>query len=260
MRVSIIISFKQCDEDRMVNLRGLLTYLSPLLSDEVEIIVVEQDSQSRVDWVPQGVKHIFIKNDEVFNKGLGYNTGVRYSQGEYLLFTDVDLYIDLSLYLGSIEHMTDLDVVKPYTHLHYLDKVNSRRFMVDYDINKAKGRALQSIKPSVISGGIFTIKRGMFFALKGFDERCKGYGYEDDIFDMKMRKSLLRIKFLTADCLHVYHPSMRGGMDAKDEYYSLFKQNGALAHQYNTMLPSGIARIIEDTQTWGEAEYEVIAH
>ena len=260
MKVSIIISFRQSDEDRMINLRGLLTYLSPLLSDEVEIIVVEQDSKSKVDWVPDGVKHIFIKNDEVFNKGLGYNTGGKYSQGEYLLFTDVDLYIDRELYLGSIEYMTNIDVIKPYTHLHYLDRANSRRFMVDYDINTARGSALQSIKPSVISGGIFTMRREMFFALKGFDERCRGYGYEDDIFDMKMRKSLLRIKFLTADCIHVYHPSMRGGMDIKDEYYSLFRQNGGLAHQYKAMLPSGIARIIRDTQTWGEANYEVIAH
>jgi predicted glycosyltransferase involved in capsule biosynthesis len=260
MKASIIISFRQSDEDRKINLTGLLKYLSQLIGDEVEIIVVEQDNETRVDWVPEGVKHIFIRNSGVFNKGLGYNAGVKFSSGDYLLFTDVDLYVDIELYMGSLAYMEESDVIKHYTYLHYLDMANSRRFMVDYNIDMAKRRALQSIKPGVISGGIFAIKRELFFALKGFDERCMGYGYEDDILDIKMRKTGLKIKFLPADCIHVYHRSMRDGGDKGDEYYSFFKQNGALAHQYGKMLPSEIARAISETQSWGEAEYEVIAH
>jgi predicted glycosyltransferase involved in capsule biosynthesis len=263
MGVSIIISFRQSDEDRAVNLKGLLSYLGQLVTSDVELIVVEQDSESRLGWMTGGkVKHVFIKNDGVFNKGMGYNVGAKASSGEYLLFTDVDLYMSIEQYLGSLAYMPDHDVVKPYTRLHYLDKVNSCRFLADYDMGiiGERGMVLQSIKPTVISGGIFAIKRELFFALKGFDERCRGYGYEDDIFDMKMRKTFLNIKFLTADCIHVYHPSMRGGMDTKDKYYSLFKQNGELAHLYNKMLPSEIARTIRDTHTWGEVDYEVIAH
>ena len=261
MRVSIIISYKQSDEDRATNLRSLLNYLSQLISSDVEIIVVEQDTETKITWVPEGVKHIFIKNDEVFNKGLGYNVGVRYSSGDYLLFTDVDLYMDIEQYLWSLAYMTDHDVVKPYTNLHYLDQRNSSWFFANYDMGivKQKHRVLQSIKPSVISGGVFSIKRDLFFTLRGFDEQCKGYGYEDDIFDDKMRKAGLNIIFLGADCIHVYHRSMRGGMDVKDEYYSFFKQNAALARRYAKMMPSEMMREIV-TQTWGESEYEVIAH
>jgi len=49
MRVSIIISFRQGDGDRKDNLKGVINYLLRFLSEDVEIIVVEQDSDSKLE-------------------------------------------------------------------------------------------------------------------------------------------------------------------------------------------------------------------
>ena len=266
MKTSIIISCKISDEDRAENLRALLKYLSMLISDEVELIVVEQDTQSRIEGdgtsIYRQIKHVFIKNEGTFNKGLGYNVGAKVSSGEYLIFTDIDLYIEIGLYLSSLSWLVEYDVVNPYTVLHYLDKENSRRFFTDYDMGivRDKRRVLQMIRPGVISGGIFAISRGLFFALKGFDERCAGYGYEDDILDTKMRKTGVRVRNIEADCIHAYHKSPRDRGDASDEYYSFFDRNKNLYRWYMAMTREQVLEVIDNVATWGEADYEYITH
>lgn len=267
MTTSIIISFKQSDDDRRNNLRGLLPYLIPLISSDIELIVVEQDSESRLGWICEiegydQVKHLFIKNSGVFNKGLGYNVGAKHSNGDCLLFTDVDLFIHINGYMGSVAYMKKCDVLKPYKTLHYLDKQNTCHFMESYDMGiiRHRGCVQKTIRPSVISGGIFTIKRQTFFALKGFDERCAGYGYEDDILDTKMLKAGLKIRFLEADCIHAYHKSPRDKGDAPDEYYSFFDRNKNLYRWYMTMTREQVLEVIDNVAIWGEADYECIAH
>ena len=266
MRVSIIISFRQSDDDRRSNLKGVLNYL--LRFHEAEVIIVEQDSVSRLDWLSEVVgreriKHVLLHNGDIFNKGWGYNVGVRLSQGDFLLFSDADLYIRPDNYMGLLSYFPKFDVVNPYNEIYYLNKIYSDRFVnggYSMSIVHRPRATMYRVKARVISGGIFMIRREVFCALKGFDERCSGFGYEDDIFDAKMRKTGAKIKDITDYCIHVFHKSVREGMDKSDEYFSHFHRNRDLFREYERMTTEEINTLIENTQTWGEGSYESIAH
>lgn len=266
MRVSIIISFRQSDEDRGTNLRGVLNYLSRFLSDTIEIIVVEQDAESKLGWLSEmdkRIKHLLIKNPGVFNKGWGYNVGAKFSEGECLIFHDADLYIREESYLGGLSWLDKYDVVDPYDIIFYLLRPNSHVFVAEgYDMGcvYTPGFADNRVKAIVISGGIFTIKREAFFALKGFDETCVGFGYEDNIFDEKMRKMGLKIKSISDWCIHVYHKSVREGFDKRDPYFNYFIHNKQIFQSYERMTREQVAARIEAVKTWGEADYENITH
>lgn len=265
MRVSIIISFRQGDEDRRDNLKGVLNYLSRFVSDDVELIVVEQDGASKLEWLTgnKWIKHVLLYNNEVFNKGWGYNVGAKLSQGKYLLFSDADLYVRPESYMGLLTYFPQYDVTNPYSEIFYLDRANSKNFIASgYNMNLIwkPGAAMCKVKARVVSGGIFTIKRDVFFALKGFDERCVGFGYEDDIFDAKMRKCGVKIKDVSDYCIHVFHKSVREGMDKHNPYFATFQRNKELFAEYEKMNHSDIEKRINGVQTWGEGNYDCLAH
>ena len=265
MRVSIIISFRQGDEDRRDNLKGVLNYLSRFVSDDVELIVVEQDGSSKLEWLNgnKRIKHVLLYNSDVFNKGWGYNVGAKLSKGDYLLFSDADLYVRPESYMGLLSYFPQYDVTNPYNEIFYLDRANSKNFIASgYNMNLIwkPGAAMSRVKARVISGGIFTIKRETFFRLKGFDETCVGFGYEDDIFDAKMRKMGVKIKDVSDYCIHVFHKSVRDGMDKRDPYFATFQHNKELFAVYEKMSRSDIEKRIDEVQTWGEGNYDCLAH
>ncbi len=262
MKVSIIISFRASDGDRKSNLRGVLNYLSPFIERGIGVIVVEQDEQSKIDWPIDGTKHLLIKNGGVFNKGLGYNVGAKFSSGDALIFHDADLYIRRESYMGGLAWLDRYDVVDPYTIIFYIPKANSERFARDLDMAAVfdPGYADNRVKAIVTSGGIFSIRRDVFFSLKGFDETCTGFGYEDNIFDEKMRKMGVKIKTIDDWCVHVYHRSVREGFDKKNPYFDNFARNKQLFESYTKMTTEQVLQRIQSVNTWGEAEYEVIAH
>jgi len=71
MKNSYIISYKETNEYRKRNLIALLNYLSWLMNDDSEIILVEQDTDSKViNWLYQ------IKKKEKINHIL-YGTKLR---------------------------------------------------------------------------------------------------------------------------------------------------------------------------------------
>jgi glycosyltransferase involved in cell wall biosynthesis len=246
----------------------VLNYLLRFVGDDVELILVEQDGESRLEWMKeidgiQLIKHVLLYNGNVFNKGWGYNLGAKLSQGDYLLFSDADLYIRPESYMGLLSYFPQYDVTNPYNEIFYIDRVNSDRFVAEgYNMNLIwrPGAAMCRVKARVVSGGIFTIKRDVFLRLKGFDETCVGFGYEDDIFDAKMRKSGVKIKDINDYCVHVFHKSVREGMDKRDKYFASFQHNKELFEQYEKMTSADIAKKIENIQVWGEGKYDYLTH
>ena len=96
MNKSIIISYRESTEERRNNLKYLLDYLSYIQDRNTEILIIEQDDESKIDWLDEirgkeYIKHIFIKNPGIFNKGWGYNIGSKLAESDILIFSDADL-------------------------------------------------------------------------------------------------------------------------------------------------------------------------
>jgi GT2 family glycosyltransferase len=252
IKQSIIISYKESGKDRRINLQRLLEYLSQLLDAKTEIVLVEQGNESKINWINkiknhEQINHIFIKNDKIFNKGYGYNVGAKNAKGNYLIFNDVDLFLELKLYSLLISKLDQFDIINPYKYLCFLDKNDSDLFISDnYKFTIANDE--QYIIPSVISGGIFMMKKENFLALKGFDEDCYGYGHEDDIFDTKIRKLKQSIYNDDSTAIHIYHK----GITNEDNYYSYMKENKVLFDNYLIMTEKQLNEKIENTKSFGD--------
>ena len=90
MNKSFIISYREDSEDRKYNLKILLNWLSNVQDGFSEIILVEQDSLPKVNWLEEikgkeFIKYHFVKNDGVFNLGWGYNIGAKLSESNVLI-------------------------------------------------------------------------------------------------------------------------------------------------------------------------------
>ena len=256
MRRSIIISYKESGEDRKNNLKKVLHYLSWLLDTETEIVLVEQDSESKIDWLPEikkyeQINHIFIKNDGIFNKGWGYNVGVKVAKGDFLIFNDSDMYLKLKSYNYALSLLGRFDVVNPYTRICYLDEKNSDIFtstVYNYNFNIINNNTFTQVY--VISGGIFMMKKEKYLDLKGFDEDCYGYGHEDDIFDTKIKKLGLTVQTVNDVAIHTFHQ----GTTRNDDYYAFVNINKMLFNEYVDMTEIQLRDKIQKVKSFGEQD------
>jgi len=256
---SIIISYKESDEDRRRNLKRILSYLSELLdylskllNNETEIILVEQGDVSKINWLDEfekkkQINHIFLKNKGIFNKGWGYNVGANEARGQYLIFNDIDVFLPFDKYYGSLTQMPFFDVINPYNKIFFLNSQNTEKFISNkYDFNNIDPLSPHYL-PGVISGGIFLMKKKSFLMIKGFDEECYGYGHEDDIFDMKIKKLGSRIQYRDGTAAHIFHQ-----VDKTDnDYYSRINFNADLFKQYQLITSEQLRTKIRNLDYFG---------
>ena len=256
MKCSIIISYKESGEDRKNNLKRLLNYLSWLLTPDFEIVLVEQDTESKIDWLNEikkheYINHVFVKNDGIFNKGWGYNIGVKESKGDYLIFNDSDMFIKLDSYNFALNLLNQFDVVNPYKAIYYLDTENTEKF-INMNYNFGIININKPLSVFVITGGIFLMKKNKYLEIKGFDEDCYGYGHEDDILDVKIKKMGLSIQTINDSAIHIYHQ----GITKNDDYYSFQNVNKMLFNQYIEMDKIQLKKKIENIESFGDKTTE----
>lgn len=277
---SFIISYKENNDDRKRNLNELLKYLSKIIDERYEVIIIEQDEDSKANkWISnfnyiKNLNYIFIKNIGVFNKGWGYNIGAKTAKGKFLIFNDTDLFLRPNDYVSSLNLLNSYDIISPYKSLYYLDNNRTSEFLNSYNFNLIE--KMKCIYPTVISGGVFMIKKDSFLSVKGFDEECYGYGYEDDIFDIKANKKGLNVKFCDNDAIHIYHQeavssddkikSCNNGVDIasfsstiinKDNYYKFLDKNKLLFEKYLKMSNNEISKKIDDIKYFGDTKKSI---
>lgn len=253
MDKSIIISYKESSEERKRNLQYVLDYLSYIQDSKTEILIIEQDTESKIDWLDNirgndFIKHIFVKNDGIFNKGWGYNIGAKNALSNILIFHDSDLFIRPQTYGIAINTLKTCDVVNPYQSVIFLDDESS----INFKSHKYSFLIANKFKPiihTVMTGGIFFMKKEAFMKLKGFDEDCYGYGHEDDILDEKIKKTKLVYKTLNDTAIHIYHEVSNGNTGL---YYSFLGINKELFKQYTNLTEIQLKNKISKIDNWGD--------
>ena len=93
--VSVLMSVKIDSRERLRNLQLVLDYYRAFFTG-LEIILVEQDQQSRVPPAlvsGQDVRHYYLRSDDVHWKTRNYNYAARMSSGEFLLMADCDIFM-----------------------------------------------------------------------------------------------------------------------------------------------------------------------
>lgn len=230
VKVSFIISYSESDKIRRRNLECVINNIKEYKLNNVEIILVEQDKKEHVLNI-DGVNKIFVNNDGIFNKGYGYNIGAINASNDILFFCDSDIIIPSKYLYNSILEILkpNVDVVDPYFNVLFYDESNTIR-LVENKYSNYSTLNFKVVGSFVTSGGAFCIKKNTYMDIKGFDENCYGYGYEDTIFDVKLNKlSKNVVKLNNQICFHLYHPK------SNSKYYMNENKNLELFSEYKNM-------------------------
>ena len=223
--------------DRRENLWFVLSHLSKLPAS-VEIILIEQDNRKKIKLPKRfnRVKHVFLKNDNYFNKSWALNCGLNHISTDTIVFHDADFFVDLDvLSHSSYLCKNNYDCVTPWTNQTFLNEDNRQRIFNNKTLDRSKVSqkpvdlasptlTMRDEGPSAVpwAAGIITIARKALYRIGCWDENFSGWGWEDEAFSYKI-SMFLKHCFIQNEAIHIYHLK-----ELKDTWLSpMFKHNSS---------------------------------
>lgn len=188
--------------DRQSNLRRVLSWLS--LFPELDVLVVEQDDRSRFS-PPPGVRHVFARSLEPYNRSWGFNVAYRESDSPFIVFGDSDILMQVGEFKKSLEFAESLDVVSPYSVVIDLEERESSMSLDDMASISRPGRGETDRQKINLCGGVVVFSRDALERVGGWDEDFFGWGGEDDMMTFKVEAAGLRTAAMPFRCYHLWH-------------------------------------------------------
>lgn len=186
---------------------------------DAPILVAEQDSSSAITDIPElfACNKLLLEDSQEFNKSRLVNLAAANSQGEILLVCDADVIVEAhQLDLAWQAVQADYDFARPYGQLIDLDPeqtntyLNSQILVDDYKEGESNDRSHLGER-LCWAGGVFLVKKSVFFDLGGFDERFQGWGGEDNAFELQLRKHNKKVGInQQGKAWHLWHPRADG--------------------------------------------------
>ena len=212
--------------DRILPLRRVIEWLSGFQG--VEILLVEQDKHSKIDYLNLKVNHIFIKSEAPFNKSWAFNIGLKRAQSSVVIFGDADFLMNPMELIESLKTLENYDCVVPTDKVVNLTPQQSA--MDTATIMQVKDA--QS-KRNILDG-ISIFKKESITKIGGWNEDFIGLGYENEFNEMKLRK-LLNFKVMDYLGYHIFHhPDMtpQNLLDRNKQIYELYNKDKNMINQH----------------------------
>jgi hypothetical protein len=208
--VSILIPARCVDKDqRLINLQWIKKYWHAQLPG-AEVIVGE-------DW----------RSDLPFSKSVAVNDAAWRSEGDVLVITDTDIYIDTNEVMECVKRIRHARArghrlwFIPYRQFYRLTKEASARVLRSdpkYPYQFSVPPDTEDILDTSGSGdpahghwfgaGIQILPREAFECVGGWDERFRGWGGEDHSIMMATDTLYWPHKTLSGQALHLWHPML----------------------------------------------------
>ncbi|OQB64832.1 MAG: Glycosyl transferase family 2 [Bacteroidetes bacterium ADurb.Bin145] len=193
-----------------------MAQMNEVKKDSCDIIVIDDHSEEEFRKVNREIckDNVYVELEK--NKG---RSGIRnmfsgLSSKKYLLFIDCDSIVEnplfLKKYLGCIEQAPQ---VVCGGSIYTKDPPERERMLRwKYGTSRESKPADIRIKDPYRSfmANNFLIERDISGKIR-FDERLKGYGYEDTLFSYSLRKAGVRIE-------HIDNPVVNGGLETNADY------------------------------------------
>lgn len=231
---TLIIGVRLVDRDitRIKNLEFLLSWIDFYYEDLFDVLIVEQDSESRLEPKTyskyRNARYEFLYNPEDYNRGWGYNVAVKHycKESKVVALMDTDVLPGAS-FVSDVRDcfIGRFDLISPYQNIYYTDEEEVINIKSTNSLTNLKDQS--KIKnPVTLTGGVVIFDRKTFLELKGFEQYI-GYGCEDRALDV-MALSLCepsRIKITPVAYVHLYHPNDKVARKNFDEIYDHLKKN-----------------------------------
>lgn len=210
MQLSVIIpisshKYRYSPTDR------LRLFSSLKVNTHIEIIVVDYNSEHGQSLIHEQIseennwQYFQLNNKEsVFSASIARNYGVEQAQGDYVLFLDVDLISHENILLDTLQEIQLLQTNRQFIMypVIYLTKpgnklVNENSNFYRDILHQALYNNTQCIKKVSYGTSAVCINKKHFHSIGGFDERFRGWGYED--IDFIIRAILTDNTFVMPD-------------------------------------------------------------
>jgi predicted glycosyltransferase involved in capsule biosynthesis len=196
--------------ERLQNLRRVLDWINGFA--RVEVLLVEQDTHSKISHLNLKAKHIFTKSDMPYNRSWAFNVALKHANSNIIVFGDSDLVMVPNQFIAGLQAIQTYEMVSPYHSVVDLTAQESNLPLEQVININRPGRGETDNQKINISGGIAMFRRDAIQKIAGWNEDFIGWGGEDDFQTMKV-KNFLTWTELQARCFHLYHE--RGMPDMK---------------------------------------------
>ncbi|MGE6753029.1 galactosyltransferase-related protein [Rossellomorea sp. NPDC071047] len=197
---SIIIPFHSKDPYRKNALSVVMNYYKTLFPNTDIIIAYD--------------------GNDPYSKSSAINKAVKKAKTEFIAIVDADILCPKYAIFTGLKLLKYFPLILPFNNVCDLSRPLSEKiyekpnFSLNTSLLHGKNR---HPKKSIPVGGINLIKKTCFMKIKGFDERFKGWGGEDDAFVAACDTICGPHKRLTGDIYHLWHPPKKA---KTNPYYS----------------------------------------
>ena len=188
--------------DRFNNLKRTLDWINGFAG--VDVILVEQDTHSKISHLPLKARHIFLKSDKPYNKAWGFNIGTKLSKSNVIVFSDLGVIMDPNKFIEGLRAIEQYDMVSPYSSVLDLNPQESNLQLQDMLKIDRPGRGETDNQKINICGGISIFRKDTIQKIAGWNEDFIGWGGEDDFQTIKV-ENFLTYTTLPYKCYHLYH-------------------------------------------------------
>lgn len=146
-------------------------------------------------------------NTNPFCKSSAVNKAAELATRDIFVIADIDIVCNLSQIAKSILALSKFPWIIPYSRINYLsleETFKLHKMNPNIDINSIEFTNYST--PKSISGAINIVPRKYFEKVGGFDERFKGWGCEDDAFQMSLNSLYGPCGKINNTLWHMYHP------------------------------------------------------
>jgi glycosyltransferase involved in cell wall biosynthesis len=194
-KFTYIIPFK-FSSDRILSLKRVVEWLSGFQG--VEIMIVEQDTHSKIDYLNFKATHVFLKSTIPFNKSWAYNVGIKRAMSKTIIFGDADFVMNPMELIESLKMIDSFDCIIPTDSVVKLSPSESQM-----DTNSIFRIDRVETKSNILDG-ISIFNKDAIMKIGGWNEDMIGLGFENSFQEMKMNK-YLNSKQLNFKGYHLFH-------------------------------------------------------
>lgn len=212
--------------ERLQNLRRVLDWINGF--GGVQVIIVEQDTHSKISHLNLKAKHIFTKSNLPFNKSLSFNVGLKYSLSNVVVFGDSDLIMNPQEFINALNSLSEYEMVNPYNSVIDLNQQESNLPLENLININRPGRGETDIQKVPLCGGICLFRRDAIYRIGGWNEDFWSWGGEDDFQTIKV-KNFLNWTELKAKCYHLYHSRIQPDMKWYQRNLQILQQTSSMS-------------------------------